>query len=159
MEERRMKKSSLLFGLILASIVILASCTQQKINVENLPVSDVTVFKSPTCGCCGIYSQYMEKEGFQVKVEDVPTMDYIKKEFNIPSQLQSCHITQIGEYFVEGHVPLEVIDKLLTENPDIAGIAMPGMPSGSPGMPGRKTGPWTIYAVNHDGSYAEFITI
>ena len=101
----------------------------------------------------------MEKEGFDVTVNQVATMDQVKKDFNIPANLQSCHTTQIGDYFVEGHIPLEAIEKLLTEKPAIAGIAMPGMPSGSLGMPGKKSGPWIIYAVDHDGKYYEFMTI
>ena len=138
-----MKLLFVVMGILVAGLLILAGCSQQK-TAENLPVKEVTVFKSPSCGCCGIYTQYMEKEGFDVTVKQVATMDQVKKDFNIPANLQSCHTTQIGDYFVEGHVPLEAIEKLLTENPDIAGIALPGMPSGSPGMPGKKSGPWTI---------------
>ena len=70
--------------------------------------------------------------------------------------MEICHTTIIGDYFVEGHVPLEAVEKLLTEKPDIKGIAMPGMPSGSPGMPGAKKGDFVIYAVNRDGSYEEW---
>ena len=153
-----MKLPLVITGVLVVGLLVLAGCSQQNI-VENLPNKEITVFKSPNCGCCGIYSQYMEKEGFDITVKDVPSMDIIKSKFNVPANLQSCHTTQVDDYFVEGHIPLEAIGKLLTEKPDIAGIAMPGMPSGSPGMPGRKSGPWTIYAVNHDGSYSEFMTI
>ncbi len=136
--------------------LLLAGCTTS--TADSLPVKDVTVFKSPSCGCCGIYSQYLEKEGFRVNVREVPTMDSIKEQFGVPEQLRSCHTAQVGKYFVEGHVPTEAVAKLLEEQPDIAGIAMPGMPSGSPGMAGKKTERWVIYAVDKDGSYEEFMT-
>ena len=73
--------------------------------------------------------------------------------------MESCHTTVIGEYFVEGHVPVEAIEKLLAEKPDVAGIGMPGMPSGSPGMPGAKQGQFIIYSINKDGTINEFMRI
>lgn len=155
-----MKKSAILFGLILASMIVLASCTQQqKVDVSELPTQEITIFKSMSCGCCGIYAQYMEKEGFTVTTPQVDNLNAIKDNKNIPQELRSCHTAEIGDYFVEGHIPLEAIQKLLTEKPDIAGIAMPGMPSGSPGMPGQKTGTWIIYGVNSDGTFQEFMRI
>ena len=86
-------------------------------------------------------------------------MSSVKANYEIPSQLESCHTAVIGDYFVEGHVPLEAVEKLLMEKPDVAGIAMPGMPSGSPGMPGTKRGDFIVYSVNNDGSYEEFMRI
>ena len=82
-----------------------------------------------------------------------------KEGHGIPSFLESCHTTIIGNYFVEGHIPLEAVEKLLEEQPDIAGIAMSGMPSGSPGMPGTKTEDFIIFSVNRDGTYQEFMRI
>ncbi len=116
-------------------------------------------FKSSNCGCCGIYAQYAKKEGLDITVKEVADINAIKDEFNIPAQVRSCHTVKIGDYYVEGHVPSEAISKLLSEKPDIAGIALPGMPAGSPGMGGVKNKPWVIYAVNHDGSYEEFMTL
>ncbi len=83
----------------------------------------------------------------------------IEKKYGVPKELESCHMMIVGDYFVEGHVPLEAINKLLGEKPDIVGIAMAGMPSGSPGMPGSKEGDFIIYAVNYNGSYKEFMRI
>ena len=83
----------------------------------------------------------------------------IKEQNKIPTELQSCHTSIIGGYFVEGHIPVEAINKLMQEKPNIAGIGMPGMPSGSPGMPGSKTGDFVITAVNKDGSMYEFMRI
>lgn len=154
-----MRKYMVIMSLVILAILVLAGCTQQKVNVENLPTQEITVFKSMGCGCCGIYSQYMEKEGFEVITPPVDSIDEIKAQFGVPKEVRSCHTSQIGEYFVEGHVPVEAVEKLLSEKPDIAGIALPGMPTGAPGMPGQKTGTWIIYAVNHDGSFQEFMRI
>ncbi|RME32149.1 DUF411 domain-containing protein [Candidatus Woesearchaeota archaeon] len=143
---------------LLVSLLLIASCAQ-KVAVGDLPTGEVVVFKSANCGCCGIYSQYLEKQGFAVTVQQVETMEGVKERFGVPQDMQSCHTTKVGDYFVEGHVPVEAIAKLVTEQPDIAGIALPGMPSGSPGMPGSKRGSWTIYAVQRDGSTSEFMTM
>ncbi len=116
-----------------------------------------TVYKTPTCGCCQVYAEYLKHEGLSVKIENLPDLTPIKNQYGIPANLQSCHTTVIGDYVIEGHIPLEIINKLLTEKPDIKGIALPGMPAGSPGMPGQKTGEWTIFALGKDGSIGEFM--
>jgi hypothetical protein len=82
----------------------------------------------------------------------------IKEKYHIPDELHSCHTTVVGNYFIEGHVPMEAINKLLNEKPDIDGIALPGMPIGTPGMPGPKEAPFVIYQVK-DSVYSEFMTI
>jgi len=120
----------------------------------------VTLYKSPSCGCCSLYTDYAHTKGkLDIDVKNVPDITTIKNKYNIPKNMQSCHTMIIGDYFVEGHVPVEAIEKLMNEQPDIAGIAMPGMPSGSPGMPGTKTGDFIIYAINHNGDYEEFMRI
>ena len=136
-------------------VVVLAGCSE---HVEaQLNKVQVTMFKTAACGCCGTYTQYLEGKGFEVDIQETTDMDAIKTKYKIPLQLQSCHTMVAGEYFVEGHVPVEAIEKLLTENPDIAGIALPGMPVGVPGMPGTKEGPFIIVAVHKDGSTSEFM--
>jgi len=118
---------------------------------------EMTVFKSASCGCCVQWAPYIQREGFDV--ETVSTdMASIKQQYGIPRNMESCHTAIIGDYFVEGHVPIEAIEKLLAEQPDIDGIALPAMPAGSPGMPGVKQGPFTIYAVK-DGEVSTFMTI
>ena len=117
----------------------------------------ITIYKSMNCGCCGVYSDYMRRD-FDVAI--VNTEDPSIKDSNgVPAEMRSCHTTIIGDYFVEGHIPVEAIKKLMEEKPDIKGIAMPGMPSGSPGMPGAKKGQFIIYQVNNDGSYSEFMRL
>ena len=101
----------------------------------------------------------MDKKGFNVEVTQTDDLTPIKNRYNIPSSMESCHTTVIGDYFVEGHVPVEAIEKLLAEKPDIAGIGMPGMPSGSPGMPGAKQGPFVVYAIYKDSTISEFMRI
>lgn len=118
-----------------------------------------TYYKSISCGCCEVHSKYLGSKGFNIKMNNLQDVSEIKSKYNIPYEIQSCHTAVIGDYFVEGHIPIEAINKLTEEQPDIAGIAMPGMPSGSPGMPGAKTEEWIIYAVNHDGTYNEFMRI
>lgn len=119
----------------------------------------VTEYKSMSCGCCGIYGQYLIGRGMHVDMVDSDDLSRIKDEYAVPENLRSCHTTMMEGYFVEGHVPTEAIEKLMTEKPAIKGIAMPGMPSGSPGMPGGKEGPFIVYAVNQDGTYQEYMRI
>jgi hypothetical protein len=118
----------------------------------------VVVYKSQTCGCCVSYIAYLKKNGFDVETEIVNDPTEIKNKYNIPHQLQSCHTAVIGDYFVEGHMPIEIIYKLLGEKPNIAGISLPAMPAGSPGMPGIKTGDFIIYSLK-DGISSEFARI
>lgn len=121
---------------------------------------DVTIYKSGSCGCCGVWTQYFNgKTKLDTKIVTQNDISNVKTNLGIPKELESCHTMKIGDYFVEGHIPVEAINKLIEEQPDIAGIAMPGMPNGSPGMPGTKNGDFIIYSVNHDGSYQEFMRI
>tara|TARA_B100001057_G_C22685787_1_gene885650 strand:+ start:213 stop:695 length:483 start_codon:yes stop_codon:yes gene_type:complete len=127
-----------------------ANVNNNKLNVE--------VYKTPSCGCCYGYVLFLEKEKFNVKQTDMRSLHLIKQKYNIPLEMQSCHTTIIGKYFIEGHVPLEAINKLFKELPDIDGIALPGMPIGTPGMPGEKEEPYIIYQLI-DGKFSVFMTI
>ena len=126
-------------------------------NIYNKKLS-VEVFKTPSCGCCYGYVLFLEKEKFNVKQTDMRSLHSIKQKYNIPLEMQSCHTTIIGKYFIEGHVPLEAVNKLLKEQPDIDGIALPGMPIGTPGMPGKKEDPFVVYQLI-DGKFSIFMTI
>lgn len=118
----------------------------------------ITVHSSPTCGCCGQYEQYLTEEGFEVESIKEDDNTEIKGSLGIPEGMWSCHTSIVGGYFVEGHVPIEAIRKLLDEQPQIDGIALPGMPPGSPGMGGDKMEPFTIYSIS-DGAIDEFMTL
>lgn len=114
------------------------------------------VFKSATCSCCKGYMYALEDEGFQIKATDMDDVSAVKDKYNIPNEMRSCHTSVIGKYFIEGHVPIEAVNKLLKEQPDIDGIALPGMPIGTPGMEGPREGPFIIYQVR-GGKYSEFM--
>jgi hypothetical protein len=148
-------------GLIVFVFVILTSIGTSKLDFVHEFSGNMTEYKSSSCGCCGLYAKYYQSQGNEnlkvVGFQSDEELDNFKDSLGIPKDLRSCHTTVIGKYFVEGHMPLEVIEKLLKEQPDIAGIAMPGMPEGSPGMPGTKKGDFIVYSVNHDGSYQEFM--
>ncbi len=96
--------------------------------------ADMVVYKSPWCGCCGSWVSRMRDAGYSVAVEEREDMDPIKQRFGISSRLESCHTARIGGYTVEGHVPVREIKRLLAERPQAQGLAVPGMPIGSPGM-------------------------
>ena len=152
-----MKKAIIItLVLAIAAVFLFGNSITGKTTAEKI---DATIYKSTSCGCCTNYVPYIKTKGFNVNVETIQDIYAIKKQFNVPIELGSCHTTIIGDYLVEGHVPIEAINKLLEEKPNIAGIALPEMPSGSPGMPGSKTEQWKIYAVNHDGTYSEFMVL
>lgn len=117
------------------------------------------VYKSPACGCCSVYVSYLKRAGIEVSVVERDDMTPIKDQYAISPSVQSCHTTVIGDYFVEGHVPVEVIRKVLSEKPNIKGIALPGMPSGSPGMPGSKQGLFEISALSPSGEWKPFMNL
>lgn len=112
----------------------------------------VTLYKNPSCTCCEGYARYLEQNGFKVDVKPTNDLAEISRKAGVPEDLEGCHTSFVGNYVVDGHVPVKSIRKLLDEKPAIAGITLPGMPSGSPGMFGEKTGPLTVFAVSRDGT-------
>jgi hypothetical protein len=108
----------------------------------------IEVYKSATCGCCGGWVEGMREHGYAVNAHNLPDLDAIKRQHRIPKRLQSCHTSLVDGYVIEGHVPAEVVDDLLRDRPTIGGIALPGMPAGSLGMPGRKDRTWTVFALS-----------
>lgn len=113
---------------------------------------NMTVFKSPTCGCCTAWIEHVEKAGFKCTVRDFNDLSEVKKTFGIPRSLESCHTAQIGSYVVEGHVPADLIVKMLRERPVGRGLAVPGMPIGSPGMEGGTPERYSVLFMNKDGT-------
>ena len=94
----------------------------------------VTVTKDPNCGCCNDWVEHLRQAGFTVEVRDVRDINRVKARLGVPSELAACHTAQVAGYVVEGHVPAAVVRRLLTEKPKAKGVAVPGMPAGSPGM-------------------------
>lgn len=128
-----------------------ASATAPVVDAS-LPV--VTVYKTPTCGCCTAWVEHMEAAGFRLDVRDTLDLAPVKLENGVPNGLGSCHTARVGDYVVEGHVPAEDVKRLLAEKPaGVRGIAVPGMPIGSPGMEvqGRPADPYDVVAFGDGG--------
>ncbi|NEP19642.1 MAG: DUF411 domain-containing protein [Leptolyngbya sp. SIO4C1] len=109
--------------------------------------SEITVFRSPTCGCCGQWAEHMAAAGFTVKDEITEDMEAIKQQYDVPAELASCHTAVVDGYVIEGHIPAADVQRLLAERPEVSGLAVPGMPIGSPGMEsGNYQEPYTVFA-------------
>jgi hypothetical protein len=122
------------------------------INQKHSQAAEVVVYKSPTCGCCAKWIDHLEDNGFNVEVHDRQNMKPVKDSLGIPRHLQSCHTAEVGGYLVEGHVPAGDIKRLLEERPAIKGLAVPGMPMGSPGMEGPRKDPYDVLAFDEVGN-------
>jgi hypothetical protein len=107
----------------------------------------VTLYKNPQCDCCEGYADYLRHNGFKVTTVSTNNLTVIGQKYGIPDGLEPCHISLIGGYVVGGHIPIEIVNRLLSEKPPITGITLPGMPEGTPGMPGKKPGPLQIYEI------------
>ncbi len=157
----------LIFLLVIAAVLVVAGCSSEKPTYNSgdsgageAGLEKAVIFKSSSCGCCTNYVSYMKRQkGFDVSTVNMADMSSVMNKYEIPYSMESCHTMIIGDYFVEGHIPVEAVRKLLEEKPDIKGISMPGMPEASPGMPGAKKGLFEIYAVANDGSTSLFMTI
>lgn len=113
----------------------------------------MTVYKSPSCGCCGKWIDIMKNKGFEVKTIETNEVNTIKQKAGLQAGQTSCHTAFVDGYVVEGHVNYNAIKKMLVEKPDIIGITVPGMPIGSPGMEqGNTKQAYNILYVNKDGS-------
>jgi hypothetical protein len=110
-----------------------------------------TLYKNPQCSCCEGYAAYLRDNGFDVDVKPTNDLAEISLKAGVPEEMEGCHTMFIDGYVIDGHVPVNIVRKLLSEKPAIAGITLPGMPMGSPGMGGTKTEKFTIYAVTKDG--------
>lgn len=117
-----------------------------------------TLYKNPNCTCCDEYAKYLNKNGYDVDVVATENLPAMKKEFGVPGQYAACHTTVIGEYIVEGHVPVASVDRLLQEKSDLKGIGLPGMPPGSPGMGGDQRLPLIVYSFTDSGETQTYAT-
>ncbi|WP_137937342.1 DUF411 domain-containing protein [Chitinivorax sp. B] len=135
-----MRRSNL-FKICYAALALSATVAQAAVPV--------TLYKSPTCGCCDAYVRYLQANGFQVTAENRNDMDQIKQTNHV-GRLGSCHTALIAGYVVEGHVPVTAIQKLLRQKPNVVGISVPGMPANSPGMGAMKPGMLPVYTLTRD---------
>lgn len=122
-------RRALIVGLAAAPLVLSARSIA---SAETLP--KMTVTKEPSCGCCGAWVDHVRKAGFPVEVVESPGVNRLKTRLGVPQALASCHTAEVSGYVIEGHVPADAIKRLLAEKPKARGIAVPGMPVGSPGM-------------------------
>lgn len=117
---------------------------------------EVTVWKSPSCGCCGGWVDHMRAAGFPVTVHDVDDVEPVKTSLGVPARLQSCHTALVGGYALEGHVPADSVLRLLRERPAAVGLAVPGMPQGSPGMETGVKDPYDVVLFGGTGGDSVF---
>ncbi|MGH6880203.1 DUF411 domain-containing protein [Hypericibacter sp.] len=139
-----MKRIAIHFGTALALITAPLPALAEPIHA--------LLYKNPQCSCCEAYAAYLQQNGFEVDIKPTNDLAAISAKAGVPADLEGCHTMLIEGYVVDGLVPADVVRKLLAEKPAIAGITLPGMPMGAPGMGGTKTGPFTIYAVTKDGA-------
>ena len=139
-----MKRRTFCRGVILAMVALPLPAVAEPVHA--------TLYKNPQCTCCEGYAAYLRQNGFEVDVRPTNDLTEISSKAGVPEKFQGCHTMLVNGYVVDGHVPINVVRKLLSERPAIAGITLPGMPAGSPGMTGYKQGPFTIYAVTKDGA-------
>ncbi len=116
----------------------------------------IELYKSPYCGCCGKWAEHMSKAGFSVKTHETDNVPDTRKKLGMPEKLGSCHTAKIGNYLLEGHVPADDIKRLLKEKPKALGLAVPGMPTGSPGMDVPNSPPYDTLLVHKDGTTRVF---
>ena len=139
-----MKRRTFCLGCLLAAVgPVLPAASAEPIHA--------VLYKNPQCSCCEGYAAYLRQNGFDVDVRPTNDLSLISQKAGVPEQYQGCHTMFIDSYVIDGHVPVEIVRKLLAERPAIAGITLPGMPAGSPGMTGAKTETFVIYAVTKDG--------
>jgi hypothetical protein len=142
-------------AIALATVMSIALLGGAVFRAQSKPA--VTVYKTATCGCCSGWVEHLRASGFDVKAIDVDDIDTVKKTYGVPPSLSSCHTAVIGNYTIEGHVPADAVHRLLKERPAVAGIAVAGMPVGTPGMEaGDRRDPYSIMSFTREGTSAVF---
>lgn len=142
------------FKLLTITAILMANLSSA--NTDDLP--EMILYKDPNCGCCTEHGKYLQENGVKVTMVNHPNIVEIKQKYGT-LQGASCHTIVMDDYVIEGHVPIASIRKLWNEQPDIKGIALPGMPYNSPGMGPEKKGSLTIMQVKHDNSVNDVFTV
>lgn len=140
-------------SLLLSGTLLLGATTAH----ATLP-DEATLYKNPQCGCCDGYARHLEALGVDVTIVDDADLNQVKRQAGVPYGLGSCHTIAMGEYWIEGHVPMAALDALFEERPDIDGIGLAGMPIGTPGMPGPQQAPYEVYQFS-DRQDSPFMTL
>ena len=141
---------------VAGSAAALKSASPARAEIAAAP--EITVYKTPTCGCCTAWVEHLKKNGFVVKAKDIPDLTALKRHYGVTQELASCHTGFVDGYVVEGHVPADVIAKLVKERPKVKGIAVPGMPAGSPGMEGPRSERYDVVTFDSTGKTAVYVS-
>lgn len=149
------KSLTALFAAAFAAAVVLVPPAMAEARASAKEV-EVVVYKDPNCGCCKSWVTHLRKHGFKVTSHDTREMSSIKSNFGVKDELQSCHTAMVGGYVIEGHVPAADIKRLLKQRPKIAGLAVPGMPAGSPGMESSTPEKYEVIAFQKGGATKVF---
>lgn len=175
-----MKKSALLVTIALSTLVTACSKKTQESSAQTVaadatapmahvasattasaPSADaphIKVYKDPNCGCCKAWIEHLEQNGFVVEVMDMPDLSAVKAKYGVKQEIEACHTGVVNGYAIEGHVPADVILKMLKEKPAIAGLAVPGMPAGSPGMEGAIKEKYDVLTFDRAGRTTVYAT-
>lgn len=137
-----------------AAITLLTVPAINRAAFATQALPSVQAYRNPGCDCCEQWTEHMKAAGFEITMQDDPDLATRKSQLGVPDQLGGCHTAVIGDYVIEGHVPPDDIVRFLTEKPDVLGLAVPGMPMGSPGMEmGESKEPYEVLAFKKDGSW------
>lgn len=150
-----------MLGLLAAAVIIIAVVAYAYFETSKPAMSAavVTVYKTPTCGCCGDWIEHLRRNGLEVNAVDVDSTQSYRADAGVPNRLGSCHTAVVGDYFIEGHVPADLVQGLIDMQPDdIRGLTVPGMPLGSPGMEGPNPVEYEVLAVDKDGEVFVYAT-
>lgn len=145
--------------IIVASAVLLLVVGGLVVGLQGEAGAKVVVYKTPTCGCCSKWVTHMRQAGFEVEANDLNDLSSIKAHYGVQRGFASCHTAIVEGYVVEGHVPAEYVARLLKERPDVAGLAVPGMPIGSPGMEGRHPQTYDVLSFDKAGHTTVFARV
>jgi hypothetical protein len=135
-------------AIVVASVALVAAVAA----AQRPQAPTVDVYKDPTCGCCALWVKHLEANGFVTRVKDVEDIAAFKTQHGVPAKARSCHTAVVNGYVIEGHVPAADVKRLLKDRPAVAGLAVPGMPVGSPGMEvGNTVQPYDVLAFDKQG--------
>jgi hypothetical protein len=147
-----MQRREFLGSFLAAGAVVALAPRLARADVTPVPLPLITVYKSPQCGCCGEWVKHVEKAGFKTKVVPMEDLTQVKHDAGVPADLESCHTALVGKYVIEGHVPADLIKKMLDEKAPFTGLAVGGMVVGSPGMEqGNMKQPYNVTAFTRGG--------
>ena len=138
------------------TLALTTAAVRFPVVAESAKKPTITVYKDPGCGCCKAWVEHLRKNGYTVVAKDTPDMSEIKGALGVPEAVTSCHTAVVNGYLIEGHVPAADIDRLLAKKPHIAGLGVPGMPMGSPGMEGPSSQHYKVLGFDKSGKTSVF---